>query len=86
MALALFADKRRSPEFSQPEKVGEVCIANISPYERRKRMEFAIWQFIVAVVVLGVLITLNLDPLWRFPLLFLFSASTVGFFQARDKT
>ena len=86
MALALFAEMRRGPEFPPPEKLGEGCIANISSYERRKRLKFAIGQFIIALVVLGVLIALNLDPLWRFPLFFLFSASTVSFFQARDKT
>jgi len=36
--------------------------------------------------VLGVLIALQLHPFWRLPLLFLFWASTVGYFQARDKT
>ena len=69
-----------------PQESGEVCIANISPYERRKRLNFAIQQFIVTLLVLGVLIVLGLSPLWRLPLFFLFSASMVSFFQARDKT
>lgn len=77
-----------NPKFSssQEEENGEVCIANISPYERRKRLKFAIQQFIVTLVVLGVLIVLDLNPLWRLPLFFLFSASTVSIFQSRDKT
>ena len=83
---AFFADINRGPTSSQQEEVGEVCIANISPYERRKRVNFAILQFTVTLGVLGVLIVLGIDPLWRLPLFFLFSASTTSFFQARDKT
>jgi hypothetical protein len=29
---------------------------------------------------------LDLNPLWRLPLLFMFSASTVSYFQVLDKT
>lgn len=70
----------------QPHEMGEVCIANISPYERRKRLMFAIRQFAVTLILLGVLILLELNPLWRLPLFFLLSASTVSYFQSRDKT
>lgn len=72
--------------FSDDDVVGEVCIANISPYERRKRLNFSILQFVVTLVALGVLIVLGIDPLWRLALFFLFSASTTSFFQSRDKT
>ena len=51
MALALFAEMRRGPEFPPREKLGEGCIANISSYERRKRLKFAIGQFIIALGV-----------------------------------
>lgn len=85
--LARFADmNRNSSSFQEGEEVGEVCIANISPSERKKRLDFAVQQFIIALVVLGALIALELNPLWRLPLLLLFSASTVSYFQARDKT
>jgi hypothetical protein len=47
---------------------------------------FGIRQFIFALLVLAILIALHLNPLWRLPLLFLFWASAVGYFQARDKT
>lgn len=76
---------RNAPSESK-EEVGEVCIANISPLERRKRLLFAIRQFIITLVIFGVLIALDLHPLWRLPLLFMFSASTVSYFQALDKT
>ncbi len=73
--------------FSQPQKeTGEVCIANISPAERQKRLRFGIQQFIVTLVILGVLILLHVNPLWRLPLLLMFWASAIGYFQARDKT
>jgi hypothetical protein len=64
----------------------EVCIANINPLERQKRLWFGIQQFIITLVILGILIAFHLSPLWRLPLLLMFWASTVGYFQARDKT
>ncbi len=68
------------------EENPEVCIANISPEERQKRLRFGIQQLIVTLVILGVLILLHVNPLWRLPLLFLFWAGATGYFQARDKT
>ena len=72
---------------SQPrEEDQEVCIANISPEERQKRLRFGIQQLIVTLVILGVLIIWHVNPLWRLPLLFMFWTAAVGYFQARDKT
>jgi len=68
------------------EEGGEVCISNISPLERQKRLRFGVNQFIVTLVILGLLIAFGADRLWRLPLLFLFWAAAVGYFQARDKT
>lgn len=68
------------------EEDGEVCISNISPLERQKRLRFGVNQFIVTLVVLGLLIAFDADRLWRLPLLFMFWAAAVGYFQARDKT
>ena len=72
--------------FSKEEEGGEVCIANISPLERQKRLKFGVGQFIFTLFVLTVLILLHLNPLWRLSLLFPFWAAAVGYFQARDKT
>ena len=72
--------------FSKEEEGGEVYIANISPLERQKRLKFGVGQFIFTLCVLAVLILLHLNPLWRLPLLFLFWAAAVGYFQAHDKT
>jgi hypothetical protein len=71
---------------SQDDGVEEACVANISPLERQKRLRFGITQFIISLVILGALIAFGADRLWRLPLLFLFWASAVGYFQARDKT
>jgi len=71
---------------TQDEEGEEVCIANISPLERQKRLRFGIWQLIFTLAILGIMIVLGLNPLWRLSLLFLFWAAAVGYFQARDKT
>ena len=83
---AYFSDHKRSFLSDEKEESGSVCIANISPLERQKRLRFGIQQFTFTLVVLGILIALHLNPLWRLPLLFLFWAAAVGYFQARDKT
>jgi hypothetical protein len=70
----------------EDQENGAICIANISPFERRKRWKFAIYQFIFTLAVLALFIVLGLHPLWRLPLFFLFSAATTSYFQARDKT
>jgi len=73
--------------FSQDGEEGdEICVANISPRERQLRLRFGINQFFLTLAVLGALVAFDVDPLWRLPLLFMFWASAVGYFQARDKT
>lgn len=70
----------------QDEEVGKVCIPNISPKERRKRVRFAVRQLVTTFVVLGVLVWLDVSSLWRLPLFFMFSAATTSYIQALDKT
>jgi hypothetical protein len=84
--VAAFSSNKSNGRAEQDQESGEVCIANISPFERRKRLLFAIRQFIVTLAVLGVLIVLGLHPLWRLSLFFLFSAATTSYFQVLDKT
>jgi pilus assembly protein TadC len=79
-----FSDLKRN-DLSR-EEAGEVCVANISLLERQKRLIFGIRQFIFTLIILGILIALHVNPLWRLPLLFMFWAAAVGYFQARDKT
>jgi len=68
------------------EEVGEVCIANISPAERQKRLRYGIKQFVITLAILGVLMAFGLNHFWRLPLLLMFWASATGYFQAKDKT
>ena len=88
MAIAnnLYFSRFDQSHLPQEEEIGEVCIANISPLERKKRLKFGIQQFIITLVTLAVLIIAGADPLWRLLLFFLFSAATVSCFQALDKT
>jgi len=74
------------PSSQDGEESDEACIANISPRERQLRLRFGINQFFLTLAVLGALVAFDVDPLWRLPLLFMFWASAVGYFQARDKT
>lgn len=84
--LIYFMDLKQTDPSQKDGEIGEVCIANISSMERKKRLRFGIQAFIFTLVVLGVMIALDLNPLWRLPLVFLFWASASGYFQARDKT
>lgn len=83
---AYFSDLNSNGLFDDDQETGDVCIANISPFERKIRLKFSIGQFVIALVILGAMIALHLNSLWRLLLFFLFSASTVSYFQARDKT
>jgi hypothetical protein len=68
------------------EGANEVCIANISPKERKKRLDFAIRNFVFISAFLVILLVLDVNPLWRLVLFFPLAASTSSFFQWRDKT
>jgi len=71
---------------SDHSKTGEVCVENISPRERLKRLIGGVIPFVITLVILTWLISTNADRLWRLPLFFLFVAAASGFFQWRDKT
>ena len=65
---------------------GEVCISNISPRERMKRLIGGVIPLVIALAILIVLILADVNRLWRLPLFFLFAGAASGFFQWRDKT
>jgi hypothetical protein len=81
-----FAKLDSDSSFEENEESDEICIANISPLERQKRLQFGIQQFVITLVILGIMLALGLNHFWRLPLLFMFWAAAVGYFQARDKT
>lgn len=71
---------------NQQPVVGEVCIPNIGPKERQKRLMAGAFGFI-AGVILFVLIQSFTWPLWTNLLtLPLFFFGAIGFFQWKDKT
>jgi len=71
---------------SESKEIGEVCISNISPAERRKRLLGGVAGIVIALVILVVLIASGADRLWRLPLFLLFWGAANGYFQWRDKT
>ena len=81
-----FSDAGNNFSSEPEEEVGEVCIPNISPKERKKRARFAVWYFLFTLVVLGALVAFDVNPLWRLLLFFMFSAATTSYMQALDKT
>ncbi len=78
--------KNPSVSESESEELGEICISNLSPAERRKRLLGGVTGFVIALVVLAVLIASGADRLWRLPLFLLFFGAANGYFQWRDKT
>jgi len=82
----LYFSNVNTPGYQHDEEISEVCIANISPRERQLRMRFGIVQFAVSLIILTVLVALDLDPLWRLPLIFMFWTAAIGYFEAKDKT
>ena len=85
-SVVYFAGSNFNPSSNDDEGIGEVCIPNISPKERKKRVQFAIRYFLFTLIVLGMLIAFDVHPLWRLILFFMFSAATTSYIQALDKT
>jgi hypothetical protein len=65
---------------------GVVCLANISPQERQKRLTFGVMAFLVAIVVLAVMLVADLNLWWRMILFAPFMGAALGYFQWRDQT
>jgi len=87
--MTLFALHSTQPASEQTPvdgATGQVCIENISPIERRRRLIGGIVTFMLALGILGVLVATGVDRWWRLGLFPVFWGATVGYFQARDKT
>ena len=63
-----------------------VCIANIGPQERRKRLVFGITALAISVVISFLFVFYGVRPVFRLPLFVPLFAGALGFFQARDRT
>jgi hypothetical protein len=63
-----------------------VCIANIGPRERHKRLIFGIAALAVSIVISFLFVFYGVRPVFRLPLFVPLYAGALGFFQARDRT
>jgi hypothetical protein len=63
-----------------------VCIANIGPGERRKRLMFGVAMLAASVVISFLFVFYGVGPVFRLPLFIPLFAGALGFFQARDRT
>lgn len=68
------------------EAPAEVCLLNIGPKERTKRMRFGAISFGIAVLALAALMMTGASPWWSVLLFLPFAGATTGYFQARRKT
>jgi uncharacterized membrane protein YccC len=79
-----------TPAGAPPAKGGDVqggvCIPNIDTAARRQRLWAGIIELVVGFGILGVLLALHANPLWRLPLLLVFWGGAVSFYQWRDHT
>jgi hypothetical protein len=65
---------------------GAVCIPNISPPERKKRLIGGVIQSAVALGVLSIMLARGIDRRWRLALFPVWFGAATGYFQWRDKT
>jgi hypothetical protein len=64
----------------------DVCVPNISPRERKKRLASGLIMFVIAIGVLAGLVIGGISPWWRLGLFPLFVGAAAGVFQWSDKT
>jgi hypothetical protein len=64
----------------------DICIPNIGPKERRRRLSGGLMALALAVVIGGVLFAVGAGRWWRLALFPLFYAGMAGVFQWREKT
>lgn len=63
-----------------------VCIANIGPRERRKRLMFGMMALAASVVISFFFVFFGVRPVFRLPLFVPLFVGALGFFQYRDRT
>lgn len=81
-----FTPKIDPSDYEDEEGSYDVCIANISPKERKKRLDYGIIQFVFGLIVLAALLAMDADKIWRLSLFVVFASAAVTVFQALDKT
>jgi hypothetical protein len=63
-----------------------VCIANIGPRERRKRLAFGAASLALSLGIAAQLVARGVPIGWRVGLFVPFLSAALGFFQWREKT
>lgn len=81
-----FKPKIDPSDYEGEEGSYDVCIANISPKERRMRLNYGIGQLVFGFILLAILLVKDVDTLWRLPLFIVFASGAVSCFQSFDKT
>ncbi len=71
---------------AQGMPTAQVCIPNISTLERRRRLIAGVVSLAIGLAILAPLMAFGVDRWWRLPLLLVFYAAAVGYFQWRDRT
>ena len=66
--------------------MANVCIPNIGPRERRRRLMVGIAMFAIVVLVAAGLVLADAPRAWRLLVLFPAWVGSIGVFQAREKT
>lgn len=64
----------------------QICIANISTRERRRRLLGGALSFVISLAILAILLVAGEPRWWRAALVFTFWGAAVGYFQWRDRT
>lgn len=64
----------------------QICIANISPRERRRRLVGGLLGFVISLTILAILLVAGEPRWWRVALVVTFWGAAVGYFQWRDRT
>ncbi len=73
-------------DYDMNSTIGDVCIPNISPKERRRRLISGLVALLLGLAVMAIMLAAGINHWWRLGLFPLFSAAASGFFQWRDKT
>ncbi len=83
MWLMAFPTSSTTPIRKEKDRI---CIDNIGPQERRKRLLFGIQGLIFGVIVAVALIVFGVEWYWRLGLFLIFTSGLLGVFQARERT
>ena len=64
----------------------QICIANISTRERRRRLAGGVISLVISLVILALMLAAGEPGWWRVALVVTFWSAAVGYFQWRDRT